>query len=79
MIELRNDSVKTLELLKKKRFVDAFGAHEKLGMVRKVAKPSSHIVSSLLDGSPNGGRPRPPCVNESKNKLVICKTHEQAA
>lgn len=71
MVELRDDSVKTLELLKKKRFVDALGAHEELGMVSKVAKPSSHIVSRLLDGSPNGGRPRSPCVNEAK-KIKNC-------
>ena len=47
------DSAKTLELLKKKRFANALGAHKELGMVSKVAKPSSHIVLRLLDGSPN--------------------------
>lgn len=51
--KLRNDSAKTLELLKKKRFANALGAHKELGMVSKVAKPSSHIVLRLLDGSPN--------------------------
>jgi hypothetical protein len=66
MIELRNDLVNTLELRKKKMFAKALGAHEELGMASKVAKPSSHIVSRLLDGSPNGGCPRPPCVNKGK-------------